>query len=456
MSMKSSIKEIKSDYERLVGQEIFVQGWIKTNRFQKQFGFINLNDGSALANLQIVYDATLPNFEEVAKFGAGCSLTVKGTLVLTPQAKQPFEIKATEIILEGDSRALPAPTQRHTRSFCGNRSSGSADQSLQRCLQRRSLLAHAIHEFFRKKDFIYLHSPIITGSSGREICSMTVLIWKTAQKDGKVDYSKDFFGKHANLTVSGQLQAEAFAHAFKKVYTFGPTFRAEKSNTTRHASEFWMVEPEVAFADLRDIMDLIEEMIKFLIRQVFEGAKEELEFFDNFVSPGKIERRKLLDSKIHVCEYEDAVKIIQKADHDFEHKISFGDDLATEHEKYLTDVHFKGPVFVINWPKEIKAFYMRLNDDNKTVAAVDLLVPGSGELVGGSQREERLELLERRMAEMGVPAEEMQWYLDLRRFGGTVHSGFGLGFERMVMYVTGVENIRDVIPFPRTYRNCDY
>ena len=461
--MKSSIKEIKSDYERLVGQEISVQGWIKTNRFQKQFGFINLNDGSALANLQIVYDATLPNFEEVAKFGAGCSLTVKGTLVLTPQAKQPFEIKATEIILEGDSPSTyPLQPKRHTREFLREIAHLRPRTNLFNAVFRvRSLLAHAIHEFFRKKDFIYLHSPIITGSDAEgagDMFQVTVLdMEKPPKKDGKVDYSKDFFGKHANLTVSGQLQAEAFAHAFKKVYTFGPTFRAEKSNTTRHASEFWMVEPEVAFADLRDIMDLIEEMIKFLIRQVFEGAKEELEFFDNFVSPGKIEQLwKLLDSKIHVCEYEDAVKIIQKADHDFEHKISFGDDLATEHEKYLTDVHFKGPVFVINWPKEIKAFYMRLNDDNKTVAAVDLLVPGSGELVGGSQREERLELLERRMAEMGVPAEEMQWYLDLRRFGGTVHSGFGLGFERMVMYVTGVENIRDVIPFPRTYRNCDY
>jgi len=461
--MKTSVKELKANHQSLEGKEVTIQGWIRTNRFQKQFGFIDLNDGSTLSNLQVVYDASLANFEDVSGFGAGCSLTVKGVVVLTPQAKQPFEIKATEIVLEGDCPSdYPLQPKRHTREFLREIAYLRPRTNLFNAVFRvRSLLAYAIHEFFRKKDFVYVHSPIITGSDAEgagEMFQVTTLdLENPPKKDGKTDFTKDFFGKHTNLTVSGHLQAEVFAHAFKRVYTFGPTFRAEKSNTTRHAAEFWMIEPEVAFANLKDIMNLIEEMVKYLISYIFEHASEELEFFDKFVALGKIEQlRNLLNSKIHVCEYAEAVRIIQEADFQFENRLEFGGDLATEHEKYLTDVYFRGPVFVINWPKDIKAFYMRLNDDNKTVAAVDLLVPGSGELVGGSQREERLEVLEKRMKEMGVPADEMQWYLDLRRYGGTVHSGFGLGFERLVMYVTGVENIRDVIPFPRTYKNCDY
>ncbi|HEY8396216.1 MAG TPA: asparagine--tRNA ligase [Bacilli bacterium] len=461
--MKISIKKINCDYEKLANQEVTVQGWIRTNRNQKQFGFINLNDGSTLSNLQIVYDTNLNNYEEVAKYGVGCSLTVTGTLVLTPNAKQPCEIRATEIVLEGDSpENFPLQPKAHSREFLREIAHLRPRTNLFNAVFRvRSLLAFAIHEFFQKKGFIYVHTPIITGSDcegAGEMFQVTTLdLENLPKKENSVDYSKDFFGKHTNLTVSGQLQAEVFAHAFKKVYTFGPTFRAEKSNTTRHASEFWMIEPEVAFADLKDIMDLIEEMVKYLINYLFENASEELEFFDKFVAPGKIvQLQNLLHSKIKICEYSDAVKIIQEADYKFENRMKFGDDLATEHEKYLTDVHFKAPVFVINWPKEIKAFYMRLNDDGKTVAAVDLLVPGSGELVGGSQREERLDVLERKMKEMGVPVDEMKWYLDLRRFGGTKHSGFGLGFERLIMYATGVENIRDVIPFPRTPRNCEF
>lgn len=461
--MKISIKKINCDYEKLANQEVTVQGWIRTNRNQKQFGFINLNDGSTLSNLQIVYDTNLNNYEEVAKYGVGCSLTVTGTLVLTPNAKQPCEIRATEIVLEGDSpENFPLQPKAHSREFLREIAHLRPRTNLFNAVFRvRSLLAFAIHEFFQKKGFIYVHTPIITGSDcegAGEMFQVTTLdLENLPKKENSVDYSKDFFGKHTNLTVSGQLQAEVFAHAFKKVYTFGPTFRAEKSNTTRHASEFWMIEPEVAFADLKDIMDLIEEMVKYLINYLFENASEELEFFDKFVAPGKIvQLQNLLHSKIKICEYSDAVKIIQEADFKFENRMKFGDDLATEHEKYLTDVHFKAPVFVINWPKEIKAFYMRLNDDGKTVAAVDLLVPGSGELVGGSQREERLDVLERKMKEMGVPVDEMKWYLDLRRFGGTKHSGFGLGFERLIMYATGVENIRDVIPFPRTPRNCEF
>lgn len=462
--MKISLKEIRENYQKLANQEVLVQGWIRTNRNQKQFGFINLNDGSTLSNLQIVYDKNLDNYEEVAKYGVGCSLNVKGILVLTPEAKQAYELKATEVQLEGDSpESFPIQPKRHTREFLRKVAHLRPRTNLFNAAFRvRSLLAYAIHEFFRKRDFIYVHSPIITASDAEgagEMFQVTTLDLENLPKTkaNKVDYSEDFFGKHANLTVSGQLQAEIFAHAFKKVYTFGPTFRAENSNTPRHASEFWMIEPEVAFADLKEIMNLVEDMVKYLINYVLENAKEELEFFDKFVAPGKITQLKaLVDSKIQVCEYCDAVKIIQEADYNFENRIAFGDDLGTEHEKYLTDVHFKSPVFVINWPKDIKAFYMRLNEDGETVAAVDLLVPGSGELVGGSQREERLDVLIQRMKEMNVPVDEMEWYLDLRRYGGTKHSGFGLGFERLIMYVTGIENIRDVIPFPRTPKNCEY
>ena len=461
--MKVSVKKLNEIFESFK-EEVIIQGWIRTNRNQKEFGFINLNDGSTLSTLQVVYDKNLENFDEVSKFRVGCSLTIHGDVVLTPNMKQPYEIKATKIILEGDSpEDYPIQPKRHTREFLREKAHLRMRTNLFNAVFRvRSLLAYAIHDFFRKRDFIYVHTPIITASDAEgagEMFQVTTLDLNKIPKDkeGKIDFSEDFFGKSTNLTVSGQLEAETFAQAFKNVYTFGPTFRAENSNTTKHASEFWMIEPEIAFADIHDDMELVEDMLKYIIGYVMEHAKEEVEFFEKFVYPGKTKQlTDLLNSKMHVCEYKDAIKILQDSDVKFENKPVYGGDLATEHEKYLTDVHFKAPVFVINWPKDIKAFYMRLNDDNETVAAMDLLVPGSGELVGGSQREERLEFLVQRMKEMNIPADELYWYLDLRRYGGTKHAGFGLGFERLIMYVTGVENIRDVIPFPRTPNNAEF
>lgn len=462
--MKTNIKHLSLFYKDLENQEITVQGWIKTNRNQKEFGFINFNDGSTLSNLQIVYDKSLSNFDQVSKLRVGCSITVSGILVLTANAKQAYELKAKSLVLEGDSpENFPIQPKRHTREFLREQAHLRPRTNLFNAVFRtRSLLAFAIHDFFRKNEFIYVHTPIITASDAEgagDMFQVTTIDFEKMLKEGikEVNYSNDFFGKKANLTVSGQLEAETFALAFKNVYTFGPTFRAENSNTTRHASEFWMIEPEMAFADLNLDMDVIEAMLKHVINYVLEHAKEELEFFDNFVSKGKIQQlTDLVNSSIVRCDYTKAVEIIKNSGIKFENKLEYGDDLATEHEKYLTDIHFKAPVFIINWPKEIKAFYMRLNDDNKTVAAVDLLVPGSGELVGGSQREERLDYLEKRMEEMNIPKESMEWYLDLRRYGGVYHSGFGLGFERLIMYVTGIENIRDVIPFPRTPNNCEF
>lgn len=461
--MKTSMRYLTTHYQELDNQEVMVQGWIRTNRNQKEFGFINLNDGSTLANLQIVYDRSLADFDQIAKFRVGCSLTVTGLLVLTPQARQPFEVKATKIVLEGDSpENYPIQPKKHTREFLREQAHLRPRTNLFNAVFRvRSLLAFAIHEFFNKKNFIYVHTPLITASDAEGAGDMfqvtTLNLEKLPMKDGKIDYSQDFFGKKTNLTVSGQLEAETYALAFKNVYTFGPTFRAENSNTMRHASEFWMIEPEMAFADLSDDMDLIEEMLKYVVNYILQNASEELKFFDEFVAPGKIKQLEdLVNSTIVRCDYRKAIEILSKHNDKFENKIKFGDDLATEHEKYLTDVYFKAPVFVTNWPQEIKAFYMRLNDDQETVAAVDLLVPGSGELVGGSQREERLDVLLKRMEKMHVPTEGMEWYLDLRRYGGVYHSGFGLGFERLIMYVTGVENIRDVLPYPRTPKNCEF
>jgi asparaginyl-tRNA synthetase len=462
--MKISIRDLNKSYQESDKSLVTIQAWIRTNRNQKEFGFINVNDGSTLGNIQVVYDKTLNNFDLVSKFRVGSSLTVTGEVVLTPAMKQPYEIKANEIILEGDSSEdYPIQPKRHSREFLREVAHLRARTNLFNATFRvRSLLSYAIHEFFRKKDFLYIHAPIITASDAEgagEMFQVTTLDLNNIPRldNGSIDYSKDFFGKLTHLTVSGQLEAETFAMAFKNVYTFGPTFRAENSNTTRHASEFWMIEPEIAFADIYDDMELVEEMIKYVINYILEHANEELVFFDQFVYPGKLKQlTDLVNSKIHICEYRDAIKILQDSKQKFDNLIYYGSDLATEHEKYLTDVHFKAPVFVINWPKEIKAFYMRLNDDNETVAAVDLLVPGSGELVGGSQREERLDVLLERMEEMKIPVDEMQWYLDLRRYGGTKHAGFGLGFERLVMYVTGVENIRDVLPYARTPKNCEF
>jgi len=459
-----SFKKLQQDYKIYENQEVFLQGWIRANRNQKEFGFINLNDGSTVTMLQVVYDKDLANFDEVSKFRVGCALSVYGMIVVTPNMPQPFELKATKIILEGDCpEDYPIQPKRHTKEFLREQAHLRTRTNLfNATFKIRSLLAYAIHNFFREKDFVYVHTPLITASDcegAGEMFQVTTLDLDKLPKDekGKVDFSKDFFGKPANLTVSGQLEAETFAMAFKNVYTFGPTFRAENSNTTRHAAEFWMIEPEMCFADLNDDMDIIEEMIKYVVRYVLENAKEEMAFFDKFVYPGKIlQLQQLLDSHIVRCDYSKAIEIFKSAKKKFEVDINYGDDLTSEHEKYLTDEYFKAPVFVTNWPKEIKAFYMKLNPDNKTVAAVDLLVPGSGELVGGSQREENLNVLLKRMEEMGVPKEGMEWYLDLRKYGGAYHSGFGLGFERLIMYVTGVDNIRDSIPYPRTPKNCNY
>lgn len=462
--MKTSVRYLLSHFSLLKGERLVIQGWIRTNRNQKDFGFIHLNDGSSMSNVQIVYDSSLSDFESIKKYRVGTSITIEGILVLTPNTKQDFEIKASSIVLEGDCpENYPIQPKRHTREFLREQAHLRSRTNLFNAVFRtRSLLAYAIHEFFRKKEFLYVHTPIITASDcegAGEMFQVTTLDLENLPKtkNKTIDYAQDFFGKQANLTVSGQLEAETFALAFKNVYTFGPTFRAENSNTPRHASEFWMIEPEMAFANLSDTMDLIEEMLHYVIEYILTHAKEELTFFDTFVYPGKIKQLEgLLQSKIVRCTYEETIRIFKSSNKTFEKSIDFGDDLTTEHEKYLTDVHFKAPVFVIDWPKEIKSFYMRVNDDQKTVAAVDLLVPGSGELVGGSQREERLDVLLKRMDELMVPKTGMDWYFDLRRFGGVYHAGFGLGFERLIMYVTGVENIRDVIPYPRTPKNCDF
>lgn len=460
--MLVSVKELFRNGQQYEGKDVVVQGWIRTNRDQKKFGFISLNDGSFFENIQIVYDQTLANFDEAKKFRVGCSLTIKGKVVLTPTMKQPLEIKAEEIILEGDCpEDYPIQPKRHTREFLRERAHLRARTNLFSAVFRvRSLLAFAIHKFFNENGFVYLNSPIITASDAEgagEMFQVTTLDLEQIAKEGKVDYSKDFFGRSTNLTVSGQLEAETFALAFKKVYTFGPTFRAEKSNTARHASEFWMIEPEIGFISLKENMEIAISMLKYVVKYILDNAPEEMEFFNEFVCKGKKEQlEKLLTSEVAVCTHHDAITILKNAKVKFENKPEYNEDLATEHEKYLTDVHFQGPVFIIDWPKDIKAFYMRLNDDNQTVAAMDLLVPGAGELIGGSQREERLDYLLKRMEELHIPVDEMQWYLDLRRYGGVKHAGFGVGFERLIMYVTGIENIRDVIPYPRTPNNCEF
>lgn len=459
---KISIKELFNEGSKYIDQEVVIEGWVRTNRAQKEFGFLNVNDGSYLDNAQIVYEQNLSNFNDVSKFRVGSGVSIEGIVKESPNPKQPYEIKATKVVLEGDSpEDYPIQPKRHTKEFLREKAHLRMRTNLFSAVFRvRSKLAFAIHEFFQKRNFIYVNTPLITANDGEgagEMFQVTTLDLNRIAKEGKVDFSKDFFGKPVNLTVTGQLEAETYALAFKNVYTFGPTFRAENSNTTRHASEFWMIEPEVAFADLKDDMQLIEDMVKYVVNYILENAKEEIEFFDKFVCPGKkAQLEALIKSHVAECTHHEAIEILKKAGDIFENKPEFGEDLATEHEKYLTDVYFKAPVFVTNWPKEIKAFYMRLNDDNKTVAAVDLLVPGAGELVGGSQREERLDLLLERMNELEMKIEPLDWYVDLRRYGGVKHSGFGLGFERLIMYVTGMDNIRDVIPYPRTPKNCEF
>ncbi|MFI3252647.1 MAG: asparagine--tRNA ligase [bacterium] len=462
--MKQSVRKLLSSYKELDGKQIKLFGWVRGNRDQKEFGFINLNDGTAFEVVQVVYDNKLSNFSNITKIRVGSSVLVEGTIKVTPDAKQPFEILATNVELLGDSpEDYPIQPKRHTREFLREVAHLRPRTNLFSAVFRvRSVAAYAIHKFFQDQDFIYVHSPLITANDGEgagETFKITTLdLDKLPRNEEKeIDYKKDFFGKEANLTVTGQLEAELFAMAFRDVYTFGPTFRAENSNTTRHASEFWMIEPEIAFADLNENMELIESMIKYIIKYVLEHCPSEMQFFDGFVEKGLLNRlNSVLNSNFKQVTHKDAIDILINSKQKFDNLPKHGEDLATEHEKYLTEVHFKCPVFVTNWPEGIKAFYMRLNDDKETVAAVDLLVPGAGELVGGSQREERLDVLLERMKQFNVCPEEMSWYLDTRRYGGCVHSGFGMGFERMIMYLTGVENIRDVIPFPRTPKNCEF
>lgn len=443
---------------------ITVQGWVKTLRDSKSFAFIELNDGSYFKNLQIVCDESLDNFKEITKISLGSSLTIVGELIATPGMKQPFELKAQEVIIQGICEAdFPLQKKRHSfeylRTIAHLRPRTNTFYAVFRI---RSLAAQAVHRYFHDRGFVYIHTPIITTSDAEgagEMFQVTTLdINKPSRtQTGDIQYKDDFFGKHASLTVSGQLNVEAFCMAFRNVYTFGPTFRAENSNTPRHAAEFWMIEPEVAFADMDDIMDLEEDMTRSIISEMLVEAPEEMAFLNQFVDKSLIQRLEhLRDSEFARCSYTDAIEILLNADKTFEYTVSWGIDLQTEHERYLTEIHFKRPVFVYDYPKGIKAFYMRLNEDGKTVAAVDLLVPGVGELIGGSQREERLDVLMTRIEEMGLDAQSYEWYADLRRFGTFKHAGFGLGFERLIMYITGMTNIRDVIPYPRTVGNAEF
>ena len=433
---------------------IQLQGWVRTNRQGKNVGFIEINDGTYFRNAQCVYEASLENYLEIGKYANGTALTITGQFVLTPDGRQPFEILVTEVELEGSCDSdYPLQKKRHSYEYLREISHlRPRTNSFLATFRVRSVLTMAIHEFFQNQGFVNVHTPIITGNDAEGAGeSFTV----TTRKDS--NYEKDFFGRHANLTVSGQLHGEAFALAFRDIYTFGPTFRAEKSNTPRHASEFWMVEPEIAFADLEDIMDLIEDMIKYCIEYVLVNAQEEMKFFNERIDKTLLERlNAIVASEFKKMTYTEAIELLKESKEEFEYPVEWGIDLQTEHERYICEKVVNGPVFLTDYPKDIKAFYMRLNDDGETVAACDLLVPYVGELVGGSQREERLDLLEKRMAEMDIPKEGLEWYLDLRRYGGVKHAGYGIGFERFLMYITSMTNIRDVIPFARTPRNLDY
>lgn len=462
--MVINVRDIFKEPDKYLNQEIVVEGWIRTSRMSKNLGFIELNDGTFFKNIQVVVDDKLSNFKEVEKLPISSSIRVKGLLVPSPQPKQPFEIQAKEIEVEGYSTSdFPLQKKRHSfeflRTIAHLRPRGNTFSAVFRV---RSLLAYAIHKFFQERSFVYVHTPIITASDAEgagEMFRVTTLDLNNLPltEDGKVDDTQDFFGKKANLTVSGQLEAEAFALAFKKVYTFGPTFRAENSNTARHAAEFWMVEPEVAFADLNDNMKLAEDMMKYIINYVLENAKEEMEFFNTFIDNELLNRLdNVVNSDFGVVTYTEAIDMLKKSGEKFQFPVEWGMDLKTEHERYIAEKLFKKPVFVVDYPKDIKAFYMRLNDDGKTVAAMDLLVPGVGEIIGGSQREERYEILERRIIENNMDLNDYWWYLELRKYGGTKHSGYGLGFERALMYITGMTNIRDVIPFPRTVGTAEF
>ena len=458
-----SVRELFKHTEKYAGQEIEVGGWVRNRRPSKQFGFIMLSDGTYFSPIQVVYNDSLENFQEISKINIGAALIIKGTVVLTPESKQPFELQASVVTVEGPSTGdFPLQPKRHTMEFLRSIPHlRPRTNTFQAVFRVRSLAAMAIHQFFQERDFIYVHTPLITGSDSEgagEMFQVTTMDLNNIPKteDGKVDFSKDFFGKPTNLTVSGQLNGETFAMAFRNIYTFGPTFRAENSNTTRHAAEFWMIEPEMAFADLDDLLRVEEDMLKYIISYVLEHAPEEMNFFNQFVDNGLLDRlNNILNNDFGRITYTDAVALLEKHNDQFDYPVSWGCDLQTEHERYLTEVIFKKPVFVTDYPKEIKAFYMKLNPDGKTVAAVDCLVPGVGEITGGSQREDNYEILESRIKELGMNPEDYGFYMDLRKYGSCRHAGFGLGFERCVMYLTGIGNIRDAIPFPRTVGNCE-
>ena len=461
---KTTVREIFEAQEKYLDKDVQISGWIRTIRSSKSFGFIELNDGTFFKNIQIVFDENLGNFKEITRYQISSAITVQGELKETPEAQQPFEIRAKMIKLEGSS-AQDYPLQKKRHSFEYLRTIAHLrprSNTFYAVFRVRSLAAYAIHKFFQERGFVYVHTPIITGSDAEgagEMFHVTTLDMGNVplNDEGKVDYSKDFFGRETNLTVSGQLEAEAFALAFKNVYTFGPTFSAENSNTGRHAAEFWMIEPEIAFADLFDATKLAEDMMKYVINYVMENAKEEMKFFNSFIDKELLERlNHVASSKFEYITYTEAIEILKKSKETFQYPVEWGLDLQTEHERYITEKVIKKPVFVIDYPKEIKAFYMRLNDDGKTVAASDMLVPGIGEIIGGSQREERPDILENRMEELKLDKDTYWWYNELRKFGGVKHAGYGLGFERAIMYITGMNNIRDVIPFPRTVKSAEF
>ena len=459
------LRELFKNTAEYAGKEIIIRGWIRNNRNSNKFGFIELNDGSFFKSVQVVYEADIiANFDEISRVPISAALMVKGTLELTPEAKQAFEVKAKEIVIEaGSDPDYPLQKKRHSMEFL--REIGHLrprTNTFSAVFKVRSQVAYAIHKFFQERGFVYVHTPIITGSDcegAGEMFRVTTLDMENIPRteDGKVDYSQDFFGKETSLTVSGQLEGEIFAHAYRNIYTFGPTFRAENSNTARHASEFWMIEPEVAFADLEDNMVLAEDMIKYIINDVLENCPEEIQFFNSFVDKGIIDRLKsIVSADFGRVTYTEAVDLLLKSGKEFQYPVEWGIDLQTEHERYITEEIFKKPVFVTDYPKDIKAFYMRLNEDDKTVAACDLLVPGVGEIIGGSQREERYDVLLNRIRELGLNEDDYWWYLDLRKYGGVKHAGYGLGFERIIMYITGMSNIRDVQPFPRTPKTAEF
>ena len=458
-----TVRELYKNREAYLDKEVSIGGWVRSVRASKAFGFIVVSDGTYFETLQIVYHDNMANFAEISKLNVGAAIIVKGTLVATPDAKQPFEIQAVEVAVEGPSAPdYPLQKKRHTLEYLRTITHlRPRTNTFQAVFRVRSLIAYAIHQYFQERDFVYVHTPLITGSDcegAGEMFQVTTMDLNNIPKteDGAVDFTKDFFAKPTNLTVSGQLNGETYAMAFRNIYTFGPTFRAENSNTTRHAAEFWMIEPEMAFADLDDNMEVAEGMLKYVIRYVLEHAPEEMAFFNNFIDKGLLDRlNNVVNSEFGRVTYTEAVKILEEHNDQFDYKVSWGCDLQTEHERFLTEQIFKKPVFVTDYPKEIKAFYMKMNPDGKTVAAVDCLVPGIGEIIGGSQREDNLEKLTARMDELGLKKEDYQFYLDLRKYGSARHSGFGLGFERCVMYLTGMGNIRDVIPFPRTVGNCE-